>query len=131
MSSKPKKRTGKNTPIPSVTASALQAAAQTIKQGHLKAKRTTTSYQGHVTRGQKFIQNLQTDTEQPSGLPQELLDSAIDEPDGLKTALDGIPTKHSPDALSCYLVFKSSHEKRGESTADGIHAAFKDFWNHM
>jgi hypothetical protein len=128
---KSKKRAAKNPPIPSITASSLQATAESLKKGHLKAARTTASYQGHITRGQKFIRNLQTDTVSPQGLPQDVLDSAIEEPEGLKVALDGIPTKLSPDALACYLVYKSEKEKRGESTSDGIHAAFKDHWSQM
>jgi hypothetical protein len=67
----------------------------------------------------------------PEGIPQDVLDSSIEEPEGLKAALDGIPTKYSPDALAYYLVYKSEKEKRGESTSDGIHAAFKDYWSQM
>jgi hypothetical protein len=128
---KQKKASPKNPSITPPTASSLQATAESLKKGHLKAARTTSSYAGHVTRGQKFIRNLETDTVSPLGIPQEILDSAIEEPEGLKAALDGIPTKYSPDALAYYLVYKSESEKRGESTADGIHAAFKDHWNHV
>jgi hypothetical protein len=98
MSSNPKKRKSKTTITPShppITASSLQAATESLKHDHLKAARTTASYQGHVTRGQRFIRKLESDTVSPEGLPQEVLDSVVEEPDGLKAALDGIPNKYS------------------------------------
>ncbi|KAJ7690427.1 hypothetical protein B0H14DRAFT_3175834 [Mycena olivaceomarginata] len=43
-------------------------------------------------------------------------------------AFDAIPTEHSPEMLSLYLVYKIYGQGRKIGTADTIHAAFKYMW---
>jgi hypothetical protein len=41
---------------------------------------------------------------------------------------DAIPTEHSPEMLSLYLVYKIYGQGRKIGTVDTIHAAFKYMW---
>ncbi|KAJ7893667.1 hypothetical protein B0H14DRAFT_3666279 [Mycena olivaceomarginata] len=47
------------------------------------------------------------------------------------TAFEGPPNKHSVYALSLYFTQKCVEEGLGKSTADGIHGAFANYWDHL
>jgi hypothetical protein len=60
------------------------------------------------------------------------LDDDIDiDIDMMEKAFDNPPNKYSVMMLELYLVQKCLTEKKGKSTADGIHGAFADYWDNM
>ena len=58
------------------------------------------------------------------------LDNDIDI-DKMEKAFDNPPNKYSVMVLELYLVQKCLTEKKGKSTASGIHGAFTDYWDNM
>ncbi|KAJ7869327.1 hypothetical protein B0H14DRAFT_3440760 [Mycena olivaceomarginata] len=63
--------------------------------------------------------------------PSSLVDRASVDIELVATAFEGPPNKHSVYALSLYFTQKCVEEGLGKSTADGIHGAFANYWDHL
>ena len=116
-----------------ITPHSLQALETQTKEDNLLSKNTTKAYTGYVLAGRHWLEELcsKSSTEIPhgwplAGTPEEDPKASLD-PD-FAHAFDPTPNSHSPQALALYLTFKCVQEKRGRSTAEGIHAAFKNMW---
>ncbi|KAH6911753.1 hypothetical protein BKA70DRAFT_1423507 [Coprinopsis sp. MPI-PUGE-AT-0042] len=89
-----------------------------------KAAKTRAAYRGHLTRGQRFLENL----------VKERVNKKVD--DGIDTSLlgqafNGAPNRYSAFALQLFLGHKCFAENLSKSTAEGIHGAFNSFWDEV
>lgn len=91
-----------------------------------KAKNTRKAYSGYLARGQCWLGQIVEDARE-MGL-EEFEGMSID---GFKAAFDNPPNRHSATALELFLVQKCFTEGLKEGTADGIHAAFTEYWESM
>jgi hypothetical protein len=94
-------------------------------------KRTRDNYAGYIERGKAFLEDLVAERRgNLNKLPVDSLDDNINV-DMMEKAFDNPPNKYSVMVLELYLVQKCLTEKRGKSTATGIHGAFSDYWDNM
>ncbi|KAF8207109.1 hypothetical protein K438DRAFT_1917558 [Mycena galopus ATCC 62051] len=95
-----------------------------------KAPNTKGAYKGYLARGRAIIADVVAERRQleedDPGFHPESIDVEL-----LAVALEGPPNKHSVYALSLYLTQKCVEEGLGKSTADGIHGAFANYWDHL
>lgn len=115
----------------------LDQVKQSSKKLHGSAVKTTANYHGHLTRGKQWLEDLMKGSNNqdvfgcPRGLPQSSENRTRKwGKHDLIHAFDLVPTCASPWALASFLTFKCFHENRGISTAEGIHAAFKKYWDN-
>jgi len=120
-------------PHPSLNPDTLAALEARTKEENLLSKNTTKAYHGYVTAGRQWLGELCSisSTELPSGCPPS--DESGNAPDthlppDFVSAFNPTPNVHSPEALALYITFKCVDGNRGKSTAEGIHAAFKNMW---
>ena len=127
----------------------MTASLETLKKVRKKtrieyshAKNTRGNYDGHFSRGQKFLAELVSDICANGGsskldLPELAgIDGDGDDLDDvnvdlLEKAFDRPPNKYSVSALELFLVQKCCTEEHSPSTAAGIHGAFCDYWDNM
>ena len=94
--------------------------------GH--AKRTTSAYTRYIDRGKEFLAEIVAQRRESGegGICKQGIDTDV-----LARAFETPPNKHSAAALELFLVQKCFTENLGKSTAQGIHAAFTDYWDNM
>jgi hypothetical protein len=117
----------------SLSPHSLQALEAQTKEENLLAKKTMKAYTGYVAAGQRWLEELCSarGTEVPAGCPQSEAvgpDSEAQLGPNFVYAFDPTPYLHSPAALALFLTYKCVEGNRGRSTAEGIHAAFKNYW---
>ncbi|KAF8142622.1 hypothetical protein K438DRAFT_2113257 [Mycena galopus ATCC 62051] len=108
-----KRSSGKKKASTTSSADVLKQNNAAMQDEFGKAANTKNAYKGYLVRGQAIIADISIDVEL------------------LAVALEGPPNKHSVYALSLYLSQKCVKEGLGKSTADGIHGAFANYWDHL
>lgn len=115
----------------------LDHMKQESKKQHGSSVKTVANYQGYVTRGKQWLEDIVKGSQN-----QNIFDCPRGTPESgdkgkwkwtkydLVHAFDPEPTRASPWALASFLTFKCFQENRGASTADGVHAAFKKYWDN-
>lgn len=141
----PRVRTKKSAePKPSL--SKLKELATAKTKQFLHSENTTEAYDGYVKRGKEFLamfveeegnaeanwkarpgQGLSGDGEEEIQKDQNSLRS---DPEFCR-AFDGHPVKSTPQAIVMFLAWKCFEHDNGQSTADGIHAAFLAEYDQM
>ena len=117
------------------TLAELEEAKQASKRKHGSATKTTAGYEGYIRRGKVWladlIRNLSTEHsfEHPKGCPTSLDNAKWDVAD-LGLAFEIKPNRSSPWALASFISHKCFENNLGESTAEGVHAAFKRYWDN-
>lgn len=124
----------------------LQKITAESKRKFLRAKKTTDSYEGYTKRFKEWWEEMlakDVDAEEMwrsrsnEGVVGEDEEKEIDHEDNMmkdpdfRDALKGRPTKHTPQVISMYIAFKCLEEDKGQSTAEGIHAALKAEYENM
>jgi hypothetical protein len=113
----------------------LQKIKKSSRAEHGRPKRTRDNYTGYVERGKAFLKDLVAERRENVDHIDNKLDSLDDDIDididMMEKAFDNPPNKYSVMMLELYLVQKCLTEKKGKSTADGIHGAFADYWDNM
>jgi hypothetical protein len=116
----------------------LQKIKKSSRVKHGRPKRTQDNYAGYVERGKAFLEELVAERREKvdhidTGNKPDSLDDDIDiiDIDMMEKAFDNPPNKYSVMVLELYLVQKCLTEKKGKSTANGIHGAFTDYWDNM
>ena len=97
----------------------LQELRDAGKKQWMLAPNTSTTYKGHVDRGRRFLSQLVT-SKRASG---------IENLDGLDSALDDIPNKHSAYVLELFLTEKCFNQGLTYQTSEGIYSAFMKLWD--
>ncbi|KAJ7225060.1 hypothetical protein B0H12DRAFT_1205286 [Mycena haematopus] len=99
----------------------LTEAADTLKKKKAdlqdefsNASNTKAAYKGYRDRGNAIIGDVDPSWKCPEGIDTDLL----------ANALKGHPNKHSVYALELYLT-------QNKNTAEGIHGAFANYWDHL
>ncbi|GJJ05983.1 hypothetical protein Clacol_000170 [Clathrus columnatus] len=120
----------------SISLAELELIKQDAKKKHGTAANTLQSYQGHVQRAKEWLSAVLTHEdgldpfEYPRGSNVEGIDKKWTHFDLVK-AFDTVPSQASPWAVATFIAFKCFEENLGASTADGIHAAFKYYWDNF
>lgn len=130
---------------PAESLSTLRQLKASARAEYGGSKHTTTSYQGSIKRGQIFLAKLVSDleTRRAQMLNPELYSSSLatsdsegeehqwDKETDLKLLADAFntPNRYSVEVLELFLTQKCCKEKRGKSTAEVIHSAFKRHWD--
>lgn len=144
-SSKTAKSTKRTTAKTSKNATALstleeyQNIAASQKKAHLRAKNTTESYDGQVSRAKEFLVTLVAAKQ--DAMRQDPNDSAVVpgtsmvpgsniDLELLSHAFDTTPNRYSAMAVEYFMVEKCLNQNRKASTAVSIHAAFCHYWDH-
>jgi hypothetical protein len=111
----------------------LQTIKNSSRAEHGRPKRTRDNYAGYVERGKAFLEDLVAERRENVDRVDNKLDSLDDDIDidMMEKAFDNPPNKYSVMVLELYLVQKCLTEKKGKSTATGIHGAFTDYWDNM
>ncbi|KAF9554482.1 hypothetical protein CPC08DRAFT_766691 [Agrocybe pediades] len=122
---------------------AQEAVGKGVKK-FAKSHNTSESYDGHVQQGREFIAcfapaaEAEADREWKDGddagqrfsteevMPTEFQEATMD-PE-FPNSLDGPLSKCTPLAIAMFLTHKCINEDLGKSTAEGIHAAFKQHY---
>lgn len=144
---KPRKRTtSKKAKGPSTSLDSLIKINAAGKTQHLKAARTREAYKGYLRRAKEFLATLvetecNAETEgnsEPIGeLSGEGEQDEVDKTEEMMRdpefarALDGAPSKYTPQVIALFLAYHCFDVGDGKSTADGIHAAFVYEYDHM
>ncbi len=115
-----------DTPGPS-TNSLLAQAVLTTDQWY-RSKSTKTGYANYVKAGKKWLAEwVEQNTSESSPTGGQGIDV---EASKLAGAFDAIK-EETPLALRLLIAFKCEHQQRGFSTAEGIRAAFKDYFTRL
>ena len=109
----------------------LQKIKKSSRAEHGRPKRTRDNYAGYVQRGKAFLKDLVAERRGNVDQLDSLDDDINIDIDMMEKAFDNPPNKYSVMALELYLVQKCLTEKKGTSTAAGIHGAFTDYWDNM
>ena len=123
---KMKKGSKRKGTAPADLATLQQLSASTHKEFG-KAPATQTAYARYMEQGREFLVALVAERRQKVAADD---DSEIDV-NMLEKAFDKPPNHLSNKALEFFLVHRCFNENCGKSTADGIHAAFCDYWDNM
>jgi hypothetical protein len=127
----PKTKQSKASEAQPASFSRLALARQKTTANHLRSANTNTAYSGHIKRGREWlaewVTSLKDATSGPE-LPSEFK-SGVRDTAYYASALDDIPTRSSPDALSLFITYKCLDQNCKMSTADQVRAAFKALWN--
>lgn len=104
----------------------LGSTRTAVVQQYHKAPKTLKAYNGHIKRGRAFLmevvkQKMNGERDLELGINIEELEHAFDKP----------PNRLSAKALELFLVQKCIVEKCSASYAEGIKAAFLDYWRRM
>jgi hypothetical protein len=108
----------------------LQQVRQESLKAHRRAPRTRAVYSAYVNQGFQFLRAVVAERRAAAERGEELLASDLDL-SLLEKALDNPPNKYSAKVLELLLTERCFRIGLGKSTADGIHAAFNDYWNQM
>jgi hypothetical protein len=112
---------------------ALHSIARSTTAEHLRAPTTRAAYEGHVKRAKLWLVEEMSHRVNPPGLPEKLGPEEL-EPwmaPGFALAFEPTPNAASPNALRMYITFKCIEQQCSFSTAEGIHASFKAFWDSV
>ena len=121
---------GSNT-SPGPSATSLKEASEQNHQQFCKSKRTRDAYATYTQQGKVFLASLVAERLQnQSGVDTTMRDNGINTK-VLSKAFDNPPNEHSVDALKMFLSQKCFKDGLGRSTAEGIQAAFADYWDNM
>lgn len=114
----------------------LDRIKQESKKQHGSSAKTVVNYHGYIARGKQWLEEVLKGSQNqnvfdcPRGTPESGVNGKWKwTTDDLVHAFDSKPTRASPWALAGFLTFKCFQENRGASTADGVHAAFKKYWD--
>lgn len=104
----------------------LRSTRTAVVQQYHKAPKTLKAYEGHIKRGRAFLievvkQKVNGERDLEPGIDVKELERAFDQP----------PNQLSAKALELFLVQKCIVEKCSASYAEGIKAAFLDYWKRM
>lgn len=130
---------------PETSLNSLIKINTTGKTQHLKAKRTRDAYDGYKKRAKEFLSTLvdtehNAEAEKTSKRGGELAGEGEEEVDETEEmmrdpefarALDGPPSKYTPQVIALFLAYHCFNIGDGKSTADGIHATFVYEYDHM
>ncbi|KAM6495111.1 hypothetical protein JOM56_009734 [Amanita muscaria] len=106
------------------TIATLQELSEQSRLQYGKAARTRTAYTSYVRRGKEFLAQLVA--ARRVSYEKDEIDTGL-----LEKAFEKPPNKYSTKALEFFLVEKCIREGCSRSTAEGIQAAFADYWDHM
>ena len=95
------------------------------KQQHLQAETTQKAYGGHVCQGREWLQDLLSRNDATNLSEEDLV--LFNDP-AFKNVFDDIPNHLSARVLAWYLSWSGFCKNLGQSTIEGIHAAFKKLW---
>jgi hypothetical protein len=125
---KKSKAVKKKTKIAAASMTALQKTKQSGLTEFGRARRTTNAYTRYVDRGRDFLAEIiaQRRDAGEGETCEQGIKTAV-----LAKAFENPPNMYSATALELYLVQKCFTENLGKSTAQGIHAAFADYWDNM
>jgi len=136
------KRGSKQSIGPSSSLATLRKLASDKKRQYLHSNNTTEKYDGYVARGKEWLASFSEEQEAESkwksaslqGLSSEgedeIAENKMEDPE-FSHAFDGPPGKCTPQAIAMFLAWKCFSQDNGQSTADGIHAAFLAEYNEM
>lgn len=106
----------------------LQRLSESTQKEFGKALATQTAYARYLEQGTVFLAALVSERRQK----REVVDNEDEiDVDVLEKAFKKPPNYLSNKALEFFLVHRCFNENCGKSTADGIHAAFCDYWDNM
>ena len=110
----------------------LHSSSQDTTQRYLRSTKTQETYGGNVKRGKIWLVE-ETSREQPKVFDEKdrVGDSVPWKDDSFARSFDTNPVWCSPDALAMYIAFKCLEQGCSYSTAEGIYAAFKAYWNSI
>ena len=109
----------------SSTLEQVKQISQEGKDTHLQSNQTKKAYAGHVRRGCEWLQSIVSGGNDASGSSLE----DFKDPE-FKHAFEDIPNRFSAKALSLYLSLKGFGQEWGQSTVEGVHAAYKKLWDN-
>ncbi|KAG1883365.1 hypothetical protein F4604DRAFT_1920566 [Suillus subluteus] len=120
-----KRRKGAQPTAGDTTLPVIDKIKERAKQQHKHASSAWKNYNSYIDRGQKWLKVHASatgyrDEESHNG-------DAYEDPT-FRDALKEIPNQHSDKALTLFISYKCFHENNGQSTCDGIHAAFTKYW---
>ena len=117
-------------PTGNTTLPVIDKIKERAKQQHKHANSTQKNYSAYVDRGQKWLKMHASAAGcgNEASQDQETLDGDAYEDPTFRDALEETPNQHSDKALALFISYKCFHENNGQSTCDGIHAAFKKYW---
>lgn len=122
------RRPRKKCPSPRATTSVaeLQHLGKQSRLEFGKAARTRATYTSYVQRGKEFLAQLIAKRHDVAADKKDDVDTDL-----LADAFENPPNAYSATALEFFLVEKCIREGCSRSTAEGIQAAFADYWDHM
>lgn len=137
----PKPKIGRKTknslPANSPSLVALEKLQDSGKQANLNSGQTRRKYEGYVRRGREWLAghfSQDKNSAAPKGLDTDKLPSAADDiygdPD-FEKAFNERPNKCSHQALALFISYKCFHQNLKKGTGQGIHAAFKKYWDQL
>jgi hypothetical protein len=138
----PKQGVSKKSAGPS-SISTLQKLAAAKKKQYLHSDNTTGKYNGYVARGKEWLASFseaeqEAESKWKAGLRHGIFAEGEDEINkntmgdpNFCNAFDGPPVECTPQAITMFLAWKCFAQDNGQSTADGIHAAFLAEYNEM
>jgi hypothetical protein len=112
-------------------ANVLQKSGDEFVKKYTVVKATSKAYQGYIRRGKAFLQQLvvkRRETEEGHTCKDEEIDLPVDK---LEVAFDNPPNKYSAIVIEMFITQKCVKESRKGQTAEGIHAAWCEFWDKM
>ena len=137
------KRGSKQSIGPSSSLATLRKLASDKKRQYLHSNNTTEKYNGYVARGKEWLASFSEEEQEAEskwksaslqGLSSEgedeIAENKMEDPE-FSHAFDGPPGKCTPQAITMFLAWKCFSQDNGQSTADGIHAAFLAEYNEM
>ena len=112
----------------SISLAALQELNQQSRQAYGKATRTIEAYASYIAKGKEFLAlTVKARREKGKAIEKDGIDTNL-----LAKAFERPPNKLSATAFELFLVHKClGSQECGPSTAEGIHAAFCDYWDNM
>ncbi|KAM6502988.1 hypothetical protein JOM56_002965 [Amanita muscaria] len=122
-SGKPR-RQKKKQPEAAATIATLQDLSEQSRLQYGKAAKTRAAYTSYVRRGKEFLAQLvaaRRMSHEKDEIDTNLLEKAFEKP----------PNQYSTKALEFFLVEKCIRQGCTRSTAEGVQAAFADYWDHM
>lgn len=134
--SKNTKKRSKKKETSGASLSELQTIHDKSKEEHHHAQNTNKIYRRYRSNGDKFLKTLVESMRAGLAGPTSIRtvgdeDEATIDIDEFAKAFDKPPNRYSVQALEAFLVQKCIVEGLGVGTRDGVHAAFKRYWDEM
>jgi hypothetical protein len=117
----------KPTAVPSLPE--LEKVRDAGKKRYKNAKRTDDAYVGYIKRGKEFLKKV-VEGRRRAESDEPALEWGI-KTDKIAVAFEDPPNEYSAMMLEHWIVQKCFSDGLGQSTADGIHAAFVRYWDNM